>query len=159
MPKEKIYWPRCSVCQYMKKNRDFRLRVMRSTYFHEDGTETVMDVVHAFGDPFKSVTMYAHLTRHQQKDKIKVKEIAPALPEDFIEGEVSAPSQHERALKRIIAEGENKILRGEMSITAAHVIQAAKTMADIDKSTKDRRLEAAKAFFSNKNGKLGQEEQ
>lgn len=153
MSKPAIYRPNCSVCQYMKRNRDFRQRVMQSTYFNPEGTETVMDINLAFGAPFKRAMLYAHLKRHQSKDLIKAKPIVPAEVIMGVEANSMSTTEHEVALDEFIHEGRNKMARGELSITSQTLLQAIKTKADIEKNTKDRRMDMIKAFFlGDKNG-------
>lgn len=132
---------------------------MQSTYFNPKGQESLAMVIHDFGDPFPLSTCYAHMQRHQDEDLIRARKrfqtIAP--PEDTqamtaIEGQVVSEAQHETGLDEFIREGREKLLRKEMSISATTYLQAIKIKADIDKSTKDRRLDAAKAFFLKKDG-------
>lgn len=62
-------------------------------------------------------------------------------------------TEHEVALDEFIHEGRNKMARGELSITSQTLLQAIKTKADIEKNTKDRRMDMIKAFFlGDKNG-------
>lgn len=155
----RVYWPNCSVCQYMKKNSDFRYRVMQSTYFNPQGTENLMDVVHSFGDPFKSTTMYQHMRRHQAKDLIKAaskfdengnllidNRMKPTI--EVIENPTSSTTNYELGLDEFIQAGRDKMARGELPISASTFVAAIKAKADIEKSTKDRRLDMVKAFFS-----------
>lgn len=155
MAKRAIYSPRCKVCKFMKTHPDFRLRIMRSTKFNENGSENLAGVVHAYGDPFPLQTLYMHIKRHQAQDveDAKFGKLTVTVPSmrDLIEGDVRTGSEHELALDEIIEQGRMKLASKTMVLTVNHVIAAAKAKAEIEKSTKDRRLEAAKAFFSNKN--------
>lgn len=136
---------------------------MQSTYFNPNGHESAMAVVHAFGDPFLTTTFYAHMQRHQAKDVIDAErrfsvEEATKLREQGItpnatalvkgvEGEVGSTGQHESGLDEFIAEGRAKLLRREMSITATTYLQAIKIKADIERTTKDRRLDMVKTLM------------
>lgn len=158
----RIYWPRCAVCQYERKHKDFRYRLMQSTYFNPQGTEAASEVLAAFGSPFGSSAFYAHMNRHRHTDLAKAQakydqtmdksttKPNPALLITAVEGDVIQRSEHELALKEIVAEGRAKLASGDMTITLTGMINASKALADIDKSTKDRRLDAAKSFFSKK---------
>lgn len=145
----RIYWPNCSVCQYMKKNADFRFRIMQSSYFHEGAHESPAKINKSFGMPFKTVTLYAHLNRHQKRDRIKAP-MPIAVPEvvNSVEATPITTTEHEMGLDEFIREGRAKLARREMQVTASTYLQAIKTKAEIEKSTKDRRLEAIKAFFT-----------
>lgn len=158
--KTRIYHPNCKVCQYEKRHKDFRYRLMRSSYFIPDGTESAAEVLAAFGMPFGSPVFYAHMKRHRINDLVRsrkkfdthkeVKTYSDAMAGDVIttvEGEVLAGSQHELALKEIVAEGRAKLKAGDMQITLSGMINASKALADIEKGTKDRRLEAVKTMF------------
>ena len=161
----RVYWPGCAVCQYMKKNQDFRYRCMQSTYFNPQGSESLMDVVHAFGDPFKSSAMYQHMKRHQTKDLIKAAESFdengngvlnnPAITNTvrMLDRPSEATENHEIGLDEFIQQGRDKMVRGEMQITANTYLQAIKIKADIQKSNKDRKLDAMKALFGGASGR------
>lgn len=138
----------------MKQHPDFKLRCMKSSYFTELGTESLMDVVHAYGDPFNPSTMYAHMKRHQTKDLImaekaierKNKAAPPII--DVVESRIDSITEHERGLDEFITVGRNKLSVGELPITANAYLQAIKIKSDIEKNTKDRRMEMIKSFFS-----------
>lgn len=143
----------------MKKNPAFRLRIMKSTYFKPDGEESLAYVVHDFGDPFSLQTTYAHMWRHQAEDLKAVGRMPKmvtkgkgsiSLPKvaSAVEGEVVTRAPHETALDAFIKQGEEKLERREMSITATNFLQAIKTRSEIDKTTKDRRMEMIKQFFA-----------
>lgn len=161
----RVYWPNCAVCQYLKKNKDVRYRMMQSTYFNPQGSESLMDVVHAYGDPFGPSTVYAHMRRHQAKDLIKAERMLENYEDNkinkglvdntvsVIEASVESTDKHEIGLDQFIAEGRDKLVRGEMQVSATTFLQAIKIKADIQKSTKDRRLDAMKAMFSGASGR------
>lgn len=65
-----------------------------------------------------------------------------------VEGDVVSRAQHELGLDEFIRSGRDKLLRGEMTITATNYLQAIKIKSDNEKNTKDRRLEMIKNFFS-----------
>lgn len=146
--RNRIYWPDCAVCQYMKKNPTFRQQVMESRYFDIQGTEDMMTVVHRWGDPFKPPTMYSHLRRHQSKPtrEMEVVALPGTVPVEFMEPEVTSGAPHERALDEIISKGRNMVRSGEIKITAQSLNVAIKTKADIEKANKDRGLDAMKMF-------------
>lgn len=164
----KIYRKNCSVCQFMKKKPDFRLRVMQSTYFNPEGHESLAGVIAAFGMPFSLQLAYAHVQRHQPADRermVKQRLEAEALkaidrlPNSSkvagkvqiaaaVESEVVSNTAHERGLDMFIQQGHEMLLRKEMPITATNFLAAIKTKADIEKNTKDRRMDMIKAFFT-----------
>jgi hypothetical protein len=146
------------VCQYEKKHRDFRYRLMRSTYFDPNGTEAASEVLAAFGSPFGTSTFYQHMNRHRHQALIKAQikfdkavdrshKADPKALMNAVEGDVLQRSEHELALKEIVTEGRAKLAAGDMTITLTGMINASKALADIDKSTKDRRMDAVKTMF------------
>lgn len=154
----RIYWPNCAVCQYMKRNPTFKSQVMESNYFDPQGSETLAEAVHRWGDPFSMPTIYSHMRRHQSKDTRAIDIVAPveAVPIEAIEGDVVSLTPHERGLDEIITKGRNMVAKGEIKITAQALLTAIKTKAEIERSTKDRRLDMVKmfsgAFKENKDG-------
>lgn len=142
----------------MRKNPPFRLRCMQSKYFNPAGHESLAAVVHDFGDPFPLATMYMHMWRHQESDiqraRKKFKEIehphssSKPTPVDVVEGDVVSKAEHEKTLDEFIFEGRQKLLRRELPITATTLLAAIKIRSDIDKTTKDRRLDMIKSFFA-----------
>jgi hypothetical protein len=148
----------------MKKNPAFRLRVMQSKYFQPSGHESLATIIHDFGDPFKLSITYAHMKRHQPNDLIAAKKRFDALevvnphssgpmplahiPPEVIEGQVLSQGDHEATLSEFIQKGREKLQRGEMAISATTLLTAIKIRSEIDKSTKDRRLDMVKSFFA-----------
>ena len=156
----RTYHPNCAVCQYEKAHKDFRYDMLKSTYFNPDGVETVTDVINRYGNPFKAPSFYAHLQRHRKKDvelgkknyeiKQQDKALLPTTPATLItavESEVLATAPHEQGLDEFIRQGRTKLSMDEMPITPTNFLQAIKIKADIEKSTKDRRLDAVKSMF------------
>ena len=143
----------------MKKNKDFRFRIMQSTYFNPQGSETMMDVVHSWGDPFGSSIMYAHFKRHQAKDLIRAaskfdengnlaidNRMKPTI--EVIESiDPKSTTNYELGLDEFIKAGRDKLARGEMQVSGTTLVAAINAKANIDKNTKDRRLDTIKAFF------------
>lgn len=138
---------------------------MQSTYFNPQGTESLAQVIHDFGDLFKLPTVYLHMSRHQESDLQKArKRFTPRNPElvvhphnagaglpavaGAVESAVTSQSEHEMALDEFIYEGRQKLLAKEMPITATNFLQAIKIKSDNEKSTKDRRMEMIKQFFT-----------
>lgn len=143
---------------------------MQSKYFNPQGKESLADVVHAFGDPVPVNTLYQHMGRHQERDVIQAEkayaeagltrrgripaaEAMKAREElkntvEVIEQEVQGKSTHERTLDEFIREGRAILGKKEMNISAANLLAAIKIRSEIDKSTKDRRLDMIKAFFA-----------
>lgn len=129
---------------------------MQSTYFDPQGTESMMDVVRAFGNRFPGSSMRTHMARHQQKDIIRAEAriqpapIAPML--EMIEPSDVPLDPHEKSLDNFILEGDAKLQAGEMSITAQTYLTAIKIKADIQKSSKDRKVDVFKAMMGKASG-------
>lgn len=138
----------------MKKNKEFRLRILNSSYFNSEASESVLDVNKAFGNLFKIGTLYQHLSRHQQVDKITAPTVIPQLEVvSAVEGKVLSGAEHEVGLDEFIKKGRDALARGDMVINAPNFISAIRTKAEIEARTKDRRLDMIKAFFiGDKNG-------
>lgn len=147
----------------MKKNPAFRLRVMQSKYFQPSGHESLADVIHSFGDPFGLPVAYAHMQRHQASDLIAAKKrfegstIASVhnsgpnkvvVAVGAVEGQVISQGEHETALDEFIRVGHEKLQAREMTISATNFLKAIEVRANINKNTKDRRMEMIKSFFS-----------
>lgn len=131
---------------------------MASTYFTPTGVETLSDVVYRYEVPLKLPAIYNHMKRHQWKDLQKAEEAqAPkevTLPSVLqppivaaVEGEVVSTQDHEVGLDDFIRKGREKLMADQLPITATTYLQAIKIKADIDKNTKDRRLDAVKSLF------------
>lgn len=156
---ERAKWkPNCSVCQYMKKNKEFRFQIFNSSYFNPEGKSGPMQVVHAYGDPFIEVTLYACLQRHHGKNRIRA-------AAKVVDGQVVVDSRfkstvevveqiatgsvtnHELGLDDFIQQGRDKLARNELQITATTFLQAIKTKMDNDAKTKDRRADMLQGLF------------
>lgn len=143
----------------MKKSKDFRMRINASKYFNPHGTEAVMDVVRAHGSLFPKDQVYRHLRTHQSEGKAVV-------PTQVIDGKLvvdsrfkgtlevvegipdNSTSNHELGLDDFIKKGRQQLAAGQLQITAGTFLNAIKIKADIEKGTKDRRMEALKAMFA-----------
>lgn len=157
----KVYSMNCSICMFMQKNPDFRRRVMASRYFRPEGTESLAAVVHDYGDPVKLPLVYMHMQRHQPADLLRAKrrftearrEIEAPLPAEAevlksVDSSVLTQGDHERGLDDFIQQGRDLLVQQKMKISATTFLAAVKIRAEIDKSTKDRRLDMIKAFFT-----------
>lgn len=156
----KTYWKNCSVCQYMKKHKDFKYRVQNSRYYNELATESLPDVLRAFRDPFTQANLYAHLKRHASRDLVRapsrIDENGNLLIDNRVKATVSivehidpqSKTNHELGLDDFIKVGRDKLASGELTITSQSFLQAIKIKADIEKGTKDRRADMLKGLFS-----------
>jgi hypothetical protein len=68
--------------------------------------------------------------------------------EKAVEGDVVPRQQHEIALDDFIKLGRERVRKGEIVISASNYIAAIKVKADIERSTKDRRLEMLRTMFA-----------
>lgn len=175
----RVYFPKCTVCQYMKKHKEYRDACLRSTYFDPRGTESLGAVNDKWGTPVKVQTLYRHMQRHQTRDIVNAEALArlngtPLVwqrtrkPKEVdkealtntaavVEAPVGSAQQHEQGLDDFIQKGRVKLATGEMTINAANYLSAIKIKADIEKNTKDRRIELLRNMFSGAAPK-GQEE-
>lgn len=149
--------PNCSVCQFSKKNKDFRTRLFSSSYFNPEATESPMDVVHDYKGIFGQSLLYACLKRHHSKDLIRPasKIINGELVIDnrmkptfeVIERVGGATTNHELGLDDFIEKGRTMLANGELRITATTYLTAIKTKMDNDAKTKDRRVDLLSNLF------------
>lgn len=172
--KNRIYWPRCSVCQYMKKHKDFRYACIHSTYQDPKGVESLVQVNERYGNPFLMPTLYRHMQRHHKANKSfytqekgekyeKRSALIGADPNtlelnntkellentvNVVESDVMSKQQHELGLDEFIAIGRDRLAHGEMALSASNFITAIKVKAEIERTTKDRRLEMLKSMFA-----------
>lgn len=138
----------------MKKHPDFRAQVQHSSYLRPDGNESLQEVVRRWGDPFGMPLMYAHMKRHQLKDIIKAEQLLPVqdIPLEIFENPVKSDTPHEQGLDEFIAKGRQMLADGKLPLTASAVLKAISIKADIEKSTKDRRLDVFKTMKGAFNG-------
>lgn len=150
--------PNCAVCQYMKRNKEFRTRVFESSYFNPDGHESPMDVVRSYGDVFGQSLVYACLKRHHGHNLVRppvqvvdgktIVDNRFKNTVDVIENiQPSSVTNHELGLDDFIAKGREKLSRGELQITASTFLTAIKTKMDNDAKTKDRRADMLQGLF------------
>lgn len=159
------------VCQYMKKHPDYRQACLASKYFDPNGRESLAAVNERWGHPVKLVTLYRHMSRHQSRDiqvseelakingqasavwqrtsgnkGLKTEELENTIA--VVEAPVSSNQTHEVALDEFIAMGRAQLKSQNMSISAANFITAIKTKAEIERTTKDRKLDMLKSMFA-----------
>ena len=158
MKKKNVKWkPNCSVCQYCKKNKEFRVRLFSSSYFSPEATESPMDVNKAYKNIFGQSTLYACLKRHHGQDLVRpaskvvdgqlVIDNRMKATYEVIERVGGPTTNHELGLDDFIEQGRQKLANGELSITATTFLQAIKTKMDNDAKTKDRRADLLSGLF------------
>lgn len=147
----RVYWPSCTICQYMKRHQDFRLAILNSTYFNEEGIESPNQVMKRYGVDFKIRTMYSHFQRHMYREIYSKTELAKqpvmiqGVPSDIIADEGGTPA--EIGLEQFIKLGTAKLNRGELPINASNYLQAIKIQTDKEIKTKDRKADLFKTMF------------
>lgn len=158
--KDLNFQKRCSHCKWMKSHPGYAYRLFNTRHFEpQTGMESIVDVVAAFNCRINMNTIYLCLKKHhaQMKGKpaIRVGKDGKILvdknyitTQDLINSPDGIIHTHEIALDEIIQEGRNLLASGQMVITAQHLIAAAKTKADIEKSNKDRKLDLLKSMFT-----------
>jgi hypothetical protein len=103
------------------------------------------------GEPSKVWQRKTVLTGSKQLEKLKEEQsIQEVLGNtvSVVEADVESRLPHEIALDEFIAIGRDKLKHNDMAISAANLIAAVKTKADIERTTKDRRLEMLKSMFA-----------
>lgn len=157
----------------MKRNRDFSVALLLSSYFNPKGQESLPEVNKRFGEPFTQITLYKHTQRHMkpnvprwmklngleekknwhtalEKTKVATAEKLEVLENtmEVIDKTPSSFSPHERALDKFIQKGDEMVDDGLLKITAQTYIQAIKAKAEIESKNKDRRFNALREMFS-----------
>lgn len=172
--------PACAICRYMikpGKGTQFRIDVLRSSYYDINGEESMAQVNLRYGSPFTMIHLYKHCLRHQPSalkearkrkstkswrknikhlptgELIENKDIEPpAIPLAttiaVIETPQVANTPHERALDEFIRKGRIALDYNELKVTPVTLLQAIKIKSEIERSTKDRRLEMLKNMFT-----------
>lgn len=151
------YSKRCKTCQFMKKDKKFRERIYKSTYFFPDSHENIVDILDDYGGPLSVSMVYRHLKDHkfaqllpdrkkaisekriQNETKDQATELAKAvIGGEMIEKTLLDKQQHIQALDTYISQFRDEVLKGKVKITAANGLAAIKIRADIEKGQKDR---------------------
>lgn len=173
----RIYWPGCSVCQYLKKHQDLKLALMNSSYFNADGVESVPQVLARYNVSIPLTNMYTHFKRHQAKDlenrrlQVALKQVEDAREHKQLikrtEGPVAIQGvpidvlgddykpEHVLGLEEFIKAGREKMRRGEMPFTASNYLQAIKIHSEIDKAKQDSKVDVFKTMFAGASGEAG----
>lgn len=130
-----------------------------------------MAVNERWSHPVKLPTLYQHMQRHQKKDIERGQMLGKmnGQPDiwqreagnrglkkqdplgnttDIVEAPVPTGQKHEIGLDEFIEMGRAKLKIGDMNISAANYISAIKVKAEIERTTKDRRLEMLRSMFS-----------
>lgn len=169
----RLYSPTCQVCQYMRRNRDFSVALLLSSYFNPKGQESLPEVNKRFGEPFTQITLYKHAQRHMkpnvprwmkingleekknwhtalEKTRVATAEKLEVLENtmELVERTPESISAHEQTLDDFITKGHEMIRDGQLKVTAQTLVQAIKAKADIEKSNKDRRFNALREMFA-----------
>lgn len=167
----------CQVCQYLKRNNDFKVALLLSSYFNPKGQESLPEVNKRFGQPFTLITLYKHAQRHMkpnvprwmksagleekknwhlalEKTKVATADKLEALENtmEIVERTPTSTSAHEQTLDDFITKGHEMIKDGQLKVTAQTLVQAIKAKADIEKSNKDRKMDAMKTLFAGMGG-------
>lgn len=136
---------------------------MDSSYFKEDSKVSAAEVVHAWEDPFKLGTLYAHFKRHQAEDLIRTAvryrpdgkiEVDNRFRQtaEIIAEEEGQPRVHERALGEFIQRGRDMMAAGVLRPSASTLVAAIRTQAEIDAKNKDRKADLLKTIFTGASG-------
>lgn len=149
--------PNCSVCQYMKRNKDFRFLIFDSSYFNPESKTSPQKINRSYGEQFKQVTLLACLRKHHKGavNRAPSKIVNGQLVIDsrmkptfeVIEMPTGSTTNHELGLDDFIAKGRDKLARGELQLTATTFLQAIKIKMDNDAKTKDRRVDMLQGLF------------
>jgi hypothetical protein len=149
----------------MKQHKAFSEALILSSYFDDNGAESLAEVVKRFNDPFPMVNVYQHCTRHmkgkihrwrqifkleERSLEMKKKDRAAEILRDtmtVVDSPVVSQGEHVNALDEFIEQGRKKVASGQMPITAQTYVQALKAKAEIENKQKDRRYDALKSLF------------
>lgn len=157
--KDVKYQKYCKHCKYMSKHPAYTQRVLNCSYFNKDNLETLKVVLKLYEPPISVQTTYKCLRDHHRRYKITPAVTIDENGRQIVDSRFATTTQiieqsnstnHEQGLDDFIQQGRESLARGEMQITASNFLQAIKVKSEIEKSTKDRRMEMIKTFFSTK---------
>lgn len=155
--KNKIYYPRCTVCAYMRDNQTWYAEFKKINYFDPTSPENAAQFFLRTAPPFSKEAYYRHLRNHTTLLKKKIA-LAKARWADgkIVKQEVidlkeftdDPNASHVDALDDVINKFHNAVRQGKIPLTLQGGLQAIKIKADIEKSNKDRKVDLFKAFSS-----------
>jgi len=136
------YSKRCSVCQYLRKHKAFRIRLLDSTYFNPEGHETLMDVVRNMEAPLSKDVLYQHFRKHEPQ-------LRPSTPlENTVQIVETGDKNHIDTLDLFIQQGKELLKRKQLTITSTNLLQAIKVKSDDEKANKDRKVDLLRTMFA-----------
>lgn len=157
----------CQTCIYEKEHKGFRQALLQSNYFNVNSLDSIIDVMWKFQCPLKVINVQKHCLNHLKPmvEKTVEAKVAQALSlgkktaQEVLQGEVVAPESdtyHEQVLDDVIKKSHQLLKEDKIKIDADVMLKALKIKADIEKSKKDRKLDALKAFAGMSGGNKDQ---
>ena len=140
-----IYRKGCAVCQYMKRHKDFREKILMTSYITPESNYSINDVIRQFKAPFTYPAIVTHFRRHEPHLKDSP---IDKLNNTVAVIEAGEDKAHIKGLDDFIAEGRKKLARGELVITSTNYLQAIKIKSDDEKANKDRKVDLLRTMFA-----------
>jgi len=155
----KMYYPRCRTCAYAKENSHWRKQLQQTRWFDENSPETISDFYHRTTPPVPYLAFYRHMLNHTTVMKHSLenrkkkeqglpinREIAPDILVPDLSNVEVVDTDYMGALDETIRKFHTAVRTNKIPLSLTGGLQAIKIRADIDKSNKDRKLDAFKAF-------------
>lgn len=128
----------------MKRNKNFTERLFSSKYFDKTSDESLPQVIRDFQAPLNVQSVYVCLKRHHLQYTTDLKKFENTI--QLIDPQ-AGETEHELGLDEFIKRGREKVNTGEIAINATSYLAAIRIKADIEKSSKDRKLDMLKQMF------------
>jgi len=141
---ELVFQKYCSICKYMKKNKNFTERVFSSKYFDKTSDESLAQVIRDFNAPLNIQTVYNCIKRHHLQQTTALAKFENTIK---LINPTAGETEHELGLDEFIHLGREKVSTGEIKINAQTYLGAIKIKAEIEKGNKDTKLELLKQMF------------
>lgn len=135
---------RCNVCQALKTDRKLLQRIYDSKQYIKGG-ESLKQIARDYEGQFEYQNLYNHCKFHQglTSEDIERKQLQRAAQQIEVQ-QIKQVVRHGEVRDTILEEGLRQIKAGEVKMTLAGIVAAAKHASDIEEKAKDREIEVFK---------------
>lgn len=160
------YKKNCKICQLIKANPKLKDRIYRSSYFVPEGYESLSAISEDYVGQFGLNSLYNHVKKHQtvtagrraqktmtliakkaQKQQEDLESAAglPTLDENGVVDVLATPVMpknpgYEDVWNEVLAVASEQLRNGNMKLTAANMLTAARDKSVYEDKKKDRQL-------------------
>lgn len=143
--------PNCKICMAIQQNKKLMERIYQSSYFIPHSKDSLLKIWKDCEGMFSYPSLLNHVKKHQKLNagdytrsvlKNKAKEVERKILEEQFE------SQHIQ--DAIMNKGMERLEKGEIKVTADHMLRAAKDKQDAQAKKRDQQLQLAEmvAYFA-----------